>query len=174
MLVAQWHTRSTARRASSEAASDNDIADSRQSPPHWPAVLQRVSTSISTLTQRSALFDTDSTALGSNQLVNSQVASLLAAWAADIAAAEPLWRQLFSYAAGSFDLVSTADVTAPEISMSHAADRIGLADVGVGGKVRGIWPSRRSCPGARRHTVGCTQHCCTGRTHDWKVICIPS
>jgi hypothetical protein len=138
MLIAQWHSSNEGRQASSEAAGDSDSSDIRQPLPHWPAALQRVSTSISTLTQQSALLDTDSPALGSKQLLDSQVVSLLAAWAPDIAAAKPLWRQLFSYAAASLDVVSTADVTAPEISVSHAADRIGLADLGVGGKVRAI------------------------------------
>lgn len=173
MLISQWHSSSTGWHASSEAASDSDFADSRQPLPLWPAALQRVSTSISTLTQRSALFCTDSTALGSNQLVDSQVASLLAAWAPDIAAAEPHWRQLCSYAATLLGNVSTASVRAQAGSDLHPADRIVVSDVGVGGKVRAISPSRRSCHDARRHTVGCTQQRCTGRTYHCIVICNP-
>jgi hypothetical protein len=138
MLISHWHSSSTGWQASSEAASGSDSADSRQPPPHWPAALQRVSACISALIQRSACQQTNSTAAGSSQLVASQIASLLAAWAPDFAAAEPLWRQLFSYAAASVGHVSSADIMASVSSRSPAADRIALPDDGVGGKVRAI------------------------------------
>ena len=164
MLVCHWHSHGTGWQPSSEAASNSGHPDSRQPLRHWPAALQRVSACISTLTQRSTFQQTDNTAAGSSQLVASRVASLLAAWAPDIAAAEPLWRQLFSYAAASAGYVSTGGITSPVLSVPHATDRIASADAGVGGKVRAIGRSRRSCPDARRHTVCCTQHYCVGST----------
>jgi hypothetical protein len=156
LLVGEQHHSSREQPAGVDAATQSSQADSRQ--PHADDIvaLQHVSACISTLSERVEISRPEPCPAAGRLLAAPQIAALLAEWAPDIAAAEPHWRHLYSYAAGTAGLEGMGGAARPPASIPDTADSVTLAVGGVGDKVRAIFWSRRSL------TV-CTKACMCGR-----------
>lgn len=146
ILIGDWHHAEERRAAETQAAQAGDQPAASQPPNGEPASVLHLSRCISVLARLCGADGEVKEALDSEQPAAPQLAALLADWAPDIAAAVPMWRQLYGQAATAAGLGSPGDDAGSFTSVSDAVGGSGRIAPDVADKVRAF----RACVGDPR------------------------